>query len=104
MTEQIKFRKSDTVALLFSIFLPGMGQLYMDRMKVGVPIMIVWMVLAFFTFDNLVLESFELTAYGYRIDPPTELAPYLWLIVMVVVWLVALVHTKTLVDGYNENL
>ncbi len=41
MTEQIKFRKSDTVALLFSIFLPGMGQLYMDRMKVGVPIMIV---------------------------------------------------------------
>ena len=104
MTEQIKFRKSDAVALLFSIFLPGMGQLYMDRMKVGVPIMIVWMVLAFFTFDNLVLESFELTAYGYSIDPPTELAPYLWLPVMVAVWLVALVHTKTLVDGYDENL
>ena len=83
MTEQIKFRKSDTVALLFSIFIPGMGQLYMDRVKVGVPIMIVWMVLAFFTFDNLV---------------------HLWLIVMVVVWLVALVHTKNLVDGYNESL
>ena len=104
MTEQIKFRKSDTVALLFSIFIPGMGQLYMDRVKVGVPIMIVWMVLAFFTFDNLVLESFDLTAYGYRIDPPTEFGPYLWLIVMVVVWLVALVHTKSLVDGYNESL
>ena len=41
---------------------------------------------------------------GYRIDPPTELAPYMWLTVMVVVWLVALVHTKTLVDGYDENL
>ena len=104
MTEQIKFRKSDTVALLFSIFLPGMGQLYMDRTKVGVPIMIVWMVLTFFTFDNLVLESFDLTAYGYRIDPPTDFGPYLWLIVMVVVWLVALVHTKSLVDGYNESL
>ena len=95
MTEQIKFRKSDTVALLFSIFLPGMGQLYMDRTKVGVPIMIVWMVLAFFTFKILVLESFDLTAYGYM---------NLWLIVMVVVWLVALVHTKNLVDGYNESL
>ena len=98
MTEQIKFRKSDTVALLFSIFIPGMGQLYMDRMKVGVPIMIVWMVLAFFTFDNFILESLDLTAYGYTIDP------HLWLIVMVVVWLVALVHTKNLVDGYNESL
>ena len=66
--------------------------------------MIVWMVLAFFTFKILVLESFDLTAYGYMIDPPTDFGPYLWLIVMVVVWLVALVNTKNLVDGYNESL
>lgn len=104
MTEQIKFRKSDTVALLFSILLPGMGQVYMDRLKIGILLLVVWMILAFFTFDDFILESIDLTAYGYRIDLPTEFGPYLWLIAMAVVWFVALIHAKTLIDAYNSGL
>ncbi len=104
MTEHIKYRKSDAVALLFSIFIPGMGQVYMDKVKFGVPLMIVWMVLGYFTFRMFILEAFDLTAYGYVFNIPVDFGPYLWPISMIAVWMVALVYTKVLVDEYNSSI
>lgn len=103
MTEQIKFRKSDAIALLFSIFIPGLGQIYLDKLKNGIIIIIVWAIVSFLTFDNLILMSIELTPYGYVIDLPRYFGPYIWLILTSIIWFIALINTKQLIDQYNDS-